>query len=125
MSLYARVRTDGIEIIRDPADTAGLLPVVENRPALGVDQRYGSYVATVNGSQVTLDYRVENITPNDVNTATLQQRAAAALAANNTYLAIVSPTAAQTTAQARTLTKECNAIIRMLLGLVQDISDTA
>lgn len=63
--------------------------------------------------------------PATANLATLQQRAAAALTANATYLAIASPTSAQNTAQIQRMTKECNALIRLALGLLNDISDTA
>lgn len=60
-----------------------------------------------------------------VNAATLQSRAAAALTANATYLALATPTNAQTTAQVQRLTKENNALIRMALSLLADVSDTA
>ncbi len=59
------------------------------------------------------------------NEATVRARAAAALTANATYLAIATPNNAQVAAQVRTLTKECSAVIRLLLGLLADVSDTA
>lgn len=52
------------------------------------------------------------------NRATLEQRAKAAMAANTAYLARTSPTTAQTTAQVRVLTQECQALIRMALNLL-------
>lgn len=60
----------------------------------------------------------------DGNRAALQQRAQAALTANATYLGLASPTAAQTTAQAQRLTKQCNALIRLLLNQLDDVSGT-
>jgi hypothetical protein len=58
------------------------------------------------------------------NQQALQSRAQAALAANATFLGLASPTNAQTLAQVKTLTKECNALIRLLLGALDDISNT-
>lgn len=54
----------------------------------------------------------------DANGMTLHQRAASALAANVAYLALSSPTAAQVSAQVGVLTKECTALIRLALGLL-------
>lgn len=58
------------------------------------------------------------------NEGVLRAKAAQALASNATFLAIASPTNAQTLAQVRLLTRETNALIRLLLGALDDVSDT-
>lgn len=50
------------------------------------------------------------------NADTIRQQAAAALAANRVYVALASPTAAQTAAQAKALSRQMNGLIRLLLG---------
>lgn len=55
-------------------------------------------------------------TPVEANRTTLANRASAALDANRTYLALTSPTNAQNLAQIRLLTRECTALIRLLLN---------
>ncbi len=52
------------------------------------------------------------------NYATLRDQAQAAIASNDTFLAIVSPTNAQTLAQVKLLTQENTKIIRALAQLV-------
>ena len=54
--------------------------------------------------------------PQDIIRGSLTAKAIAAIAANNAYIALASPTAGQTTAQVQRLSKECNALIRVLLG---------
>jgi hypothetical protein len=58
------------------------------------------------------------------NVAVIQQRAQQALLANATYLAIPNPTAGQNVAQVQALTKECNGLIRLLLGILDSTSGT-
>lgn len=60
----------------------------------------------------------------DLNAQTLQDRARAALSANATFLGITSPTAAQVTTQVQRLTRECSALIRLMLNQLDDISDS-
>lgn len=58
------------------------------------------------------------------NAETLRDRAAQALVANRTFLAIGAPSNAQVVAQVQRLTRECSALIRLALGAVDDVSDT-
>jgi hypothetical protein len=55
---------------------------------------------------------------------TLLDRLQQAFAANSTYLGVGSPTAAQTTGQVQRLTREMNAVLRLLLGAYDSATDT-
>lgn len=56
--------------------------------------------------------------------ATIQARAQAALTTNATFLAIPSPSQAQAITQVQALTRECNGLIRLLLGQLDSTSGT-
>lgn len=58
------------------------------------------------------------------NANTLAQKAQQALQTNQTYLGIASPTNAQVAAQVQALTKECSALIRLLLGQLDSTAGT-
>jgi hypothetical protein len=71
-----------------------------------------------------VEERDVEIPPQDANRSTLRDRAGQALATNAAYLALTNPTAAQNTAHLRAVTRECNALIRLLLERLNDVSDT-
>lgn len=53
----------------------------------------------------------------DTNAKTLKQQAQAALQADRDFVALASPTTAQTLAQVKALSRQVNGLIRNLLGL--------
>lgn len=63
----------------------------------------------------TLTTHTDPVSDDVSNRQDIAAKAQAALDANATYLALGSPTAAQTTAQVKLLTRECNALIRLCL----------
>lgn len=60
----------------------------------------------------------------DDNASVLIYRARQALAVNDTFLALGSPTNAQTLAQVQRLTRECSALIRLAIGVADSIAGT-
>lgn len=87
------------------------------------DTARGVIVTTTTDSKGTTT--VETPMPADqVNAATLAGKAQAALAANATYLAIPTPTNAQVAAQVALLTREVNALIRLVVGKLDATTGT-
>ena len=60
----------------------------------------------------------------EVNEATIRGRAATALATNAAFLALTSPTNAQVLAQTKIVTRECTALIRLVLRLLNTTAGT-
>jgi hypothetical protein len=62
--------------------------------------------------------------PTTANWLDLQQKATQATAANVAFLANATPTNADIVAQVRRLTRECNGLIRLLLGQLDTTDGT-
>lgn len=60
----------------------------------------------------------------ETNRAALIDKATQALANNVAFLAVANPSPIQIAAQTKALTRECSAIIRLLLGALDDTSGT-
>ena len=60
----------------------------------------------------------------DSNAATLRSRAQTALSANATFLGLASPTTAQVTAQAKALTRQVDALIRLAVNALDSVADS-
>lgn len=76
-------------------------------------------VQTYHGGEL-VDTRTVTVTtsPEQDNSDVLTGRAATALDGNRAFLGIAAPTAAQTTAQVRALTRQNQALIRLVVGLL-------
>ena len=68
------------------------------------------------GWRIELTWKPGQRPVDDANLEAIQTKARQALTANATYLGLASPTNAQNVAQIARLTRECNGIIRLLLG---------
>lgn len=62
--------------------------------------------------------------PRQVNHETLSARAITAITANDAFLALASPTNAQTLTQVQRLTRECSGLIRLVLGALDSTDGT-
>jgi len=92
----------------------GWSDVVDVKPVLNQDDVVTETAINLINGIPTVIYTVDtSVKPKQVNMRTLDQRLVDALAANQTYLAIVGPTNAQNTAQIKSLTRQVSALIRL------------
>lgn len=124
MAKWARTLANGIQIFTNPSDTSGLLPVVENFPAKTASQNYGGYTLAVGPSQVTITYLVENTDPFILTTNTLLAKVVPALANNQAFLNIASPSTNQTLAQVQALTRQIDTLAKYLFSLLDNTTGT-
>ena len=78
-------------------------------------------------TQATLDQNVADATAAaiaEANRLALLAKAAAALVANATFLALAAPTNVQVLAQTKSLTRQSNAVIKLLTEQLADTSGT-
>ena len=105
---YYLVSTDPTDrVIRDSFWWDGMTPlnVPNGQRAIAAKDAVG----------YTQPVRPDLRSPGEVNADTLRERVSATLDANRAYLALVAPTNAQVVAQVQRLTRECSALIRLML----------
>lgn len=101
----------------------------------GYEQKIMEYPPGTNDSSVYVFHFDSDLTQSEQDAVRLRLRtsaneeaiygkALAALAVNSTFLGIASPTNAQTLAQVKRLTQECNSLIRIVLNLYDTTSGT-
>lgn len=72
----------------------------------------------------SIRFVTENVDVSVVNGPTLLAKATAALSNNAAFLGIASPTTAQTVAQTQALTRQIDALIRLVMGQLDTIANT-
>ena len=113
------------------AALVGFVTVVETAaPAVTTSQVAESAVTLPDGIP-TRTWTVRPKTPAELaadtataNGVTVRTRAELGLATNSTFLAVASPSNAQTVAQVKALTRQVSGLIRLTLGKLDDITGT-
>lgn len=88
------------------------------------DPARGVIVTTTTDLKGTVTVVEDPMPPEQVAADALTKKAANALTANATYLAIPTPTNAQVAAQVALLTREVNALIRLVVGKLDATTGT-
>ncbi|HEY0751426.1 MAG TPA: hypothetical protein VGD26_09725 [Chitinophagaceae bacterium] len=107
-------------ILREKWDDDSSPRIVTFYDSNGVQTNSRQYTPDEN-AEVDARIQIKTISANE---DSLVSKARAALNSNNTYLAIASPTAAQNTAQIKSLTRQINALIKLQIRDLLDITGT-
>lgn len=75
-------------------------------------------VTTYDAVGNVLDERVETLPPERANRDAIEQTLRQAFTTNRDYIATTGPTAVQTTAQVKALSRQINALLRLTFGLL-------
>ncbi len=110
-------------MVRSSYDGKGKLveQVIDHGDGTGTRTTYrpdGTVLATTPVTGLAVD------PPDEVTRRTIEDRAVTALDANAAFLALASPTNAQVLTQVKVLTRECTAVIRLLLGRLDSTTGT-
>lgn len=81
-------------------------------------------IAILESNAIAQGYTSAPLPVASVNTTTLQQRAVTAIDNNVTYLGITNPTQAQAVTQVAALTRQVDALIKLLLNQINDTTGT-
>jgi len=118
-----------IELTPENAHLAGWFEVVDTpRPADTPTTTHDRSVELVNGTPTVVwtprDWTVDEFTARtaEANSTTIRTQAETAMAGNTTFLALATPTNAQTLAQVKALTRQNQGLIRLALGKFDDIT---
>lgn len=112
----AGIVTKPITVANNAALAAALTERVQNGKVAVIPLSLAADVASGVVPQAFLD--------GQTNQASLTTKAQNALTSNATYLAIGAPSVAQNTAQIQSLTKQCNGLIRLLIGQLDSTAGT-
>lgn len=112
-------------------DKAGWVEAIEATRPADTSTQTSDMWWTISGGKATQTWtvRAKTQTELDADTATanatsLREKARTGIAVNDTFLALTSPTNAQTLTQVQRLTRECTALIRLAISALDSTSGT-
>lgn len=121
MSYYLLISESGVDgRIVQAATSAHLVAELEQH--IGDGKAGAIQIATI--ADITSGSAAQSAKTSEANRAAVLAKAQAALTANATFLALASPTNAQTLAQVQRLSRQMDGVLRVLSNLLDDVSDT-